>query len=191
VLTNSKSLSASARAADHGPLLPATVGVAVELNDPDLQNAVGRLVIGRPELRLAAPAEAAVIVRDGDGPTDADFGLGAKVLRVGGGTGAVGETAVETIEPAVIAAAALLLARGYRIEPEPRRSEHAHPHLSARERQVTALLIDGASNKEIARRLDISVHTAKFHVTAVMDKLGARNRADAVAIALREGPVVL
>ena len=42
---------------------------------------------------------------------------------------------------------------------------------------------------EIARGLDISVHTAKFHVTAILDKLGARNRADAVSIILREGLV--
>ncbi|MEO8686070.1 MAG: LuxR C-terminal-related transcriptional regulator [Devosia sp.] len=43
----------------------------------------------------------------------------------------------------------------------------------------------------MARQLDISVHTAKFHVTAVLDKLGARNRADAVALILREGLVAL
>ena len=58
--------------------------------------------------------------------------------------------------------------------------------LSQREQQVAALLIEGASNKVIARALDISVHTAKFHVTAILDKLGARNRADAVSILLRE-----
>ena len=43
----------------------------------------------------------------------------------------------------------------------------------------------------IARALDISVHTAKFHVTAILDKLGARNRADAVSIILREGLVAI
>ncbi len=63
--------------------------------------------------------------------------------------------------------------------------------LSGREQQVTELLVKGASNKVIARELDISVHTAKFHVAAVLDKLGARNRADAVAIALREGLVAV
>ena len=52
---------------------------------------------------------------------------------------------------------------------------------------MAALLVDGASNKVIARALDISVHTAKFHVTAILEKLGARNRADAVDIPAR-GP---
>jgi DNA-binding CsgD family transcriptional regulator len=63
--------------------------------------------------------------------------------------------------------------------------------LSARERQVASLLVEGASNKQIARNLAISVHTAKFHVAAVLEKLGARNRADAVALILREGTVTV
>jgi DNA-binding CsgD family transcriptional regulator len=63
------------------------------------------------------------------------------------------------------------------------------PALTPRETETLALLVDGASNKVIARRLDISVHTAKFHVAAVLAKLHARNRADAVAIALRQGLV--
>ena len=84
---------------------------------------------------------------------------------------------------------ATLIAAGYTVLPP---TEHAeHPRLSAREQQVAALLLDGASNKVIARELDISVHTAKFHVTAVMDKVDARNRADAVAIILREGLIAL
>ena len=52
-------------------------------------------------------------------------------------------------------------------------------------------MIDGAPNKVIARALGISVRTAKFHVAAVLAKLRARNRAEAVAIALRDGLVVL
>jgi DNA-binding CsgD family transcriptional regulator len=63
--------------------------------------------------------------------------------------------------------------------------------LAPRAREVLALLVDGASNKTIARRLGISPHTAKFHVAAVLRELGARNRAEAVAMALREGLVLL
>ncbi len=55
--------------------------------------------------------------------------------------------------------------------------------LSAREREVLRLVAAGRSNKEIATKLRISERTAKFHVTAIFNKLGAENRAQAVAIA--------
>jgi DNA-binding CsgD family transcriptional regulator len=63
--------------------------------------------------------------------------------------------------------------------------------LTPRELQVLALLAEGASNKEIARRLGISVHTAKFHVGSVLDKLDATGRTDAVAHAARLGVIEL
>jgi DNA-binding CsgD family transcriptional regulator len=63
--------------------------------------------------------------------------------------------------------------------------------LSPRERQVLALLAEGASNKIIARALGITVHTAKFHVASVTEKLGAHNRLEAVAIAIRAGLVMV
>lgn len=63
--------------------------------------------------------------------------------------------------------------------------------LTAREREVLALLTEGASNKAIARRLGISVHTAKFHVGRVIDKLDATGRTDAVAHAARTGVIHL
>jgi DNA-binding CsgD family transcriptional regulator len=59
--------------------------------------------------------------------------------------------------------------------------------LSPREREVLGLLAEGASNKEIARALALSVHTVKFHIAAITEKLGARSRVEAVAIAIRCG----
>ena len=64
-------------------------------------------------------------------------------------------------------------------------------HLSPRETEVLALLAEGASNKEIARRLGISVHTAKFHVGSVIEKLEAVGRTGAVAHAARHGVIRL
>ena len=55
--------------------------------------------------------------------------------------------------------------------------------LSEREREVLRLVAGGQSNKQIAAKLRISERTAKFHVTAILNKLGAENRAQAVAIA--------
>ena len=62
--------------------------------------------------------------------------------------------------------------------------------LSPREREVLALLAEGASNKEIARALGLSVHTVKFHIATLNEKLGARSRVEAVAIAIRSGLVM-
>jgi len=63
--------------------------------------------------------------------------------------------------------------------------------LTPRELEVLALLAEGASNKLIARRLGISVHTAKFHVGSLLDKLDAVGRTDAVAHAARLGVINL
>lgn len=67
----------------------------------------------------------------------------------------------------------------------------ADPYLTPRERDVLALLAEGASNKTIARRLGISVHTAKFHVASLLDKLDATGRTDAVTHAARLGVIDL
>jgi len=63
----------------------------------------------------------------------------------------------------------------------------AAPRLSAREREVLRLVATGRSNKEIASALQIAERTVKFHVTAIFNKLGADNRAQAVAIAIERG----
>jgi DNA-binding NarL/FixJ family response regulator len=66
--------------------------------------------------------------------------------------------------------------------PEPPRDR-----LSGRELAVLRLMASGATNPEIAERLYLSPHTVKDHTTALYRKLGARNRADAVARAQRRG----
>jgi DNA-binding NarL/FixJ family response regulator len=58
--------------------------------------------------------------------------------------------------------------------------------LSVREIQVLELLAAGSSNKEIAQRLAISDETVKSHLKRLYDKLGVSDRAEAVAIALRQ-----
>jgi DNA-binding NarL/FixJ family response regulator len=66
----------------------------------------------------------------------------------------------------------------------PRRAGDA---LSEREREVLRLVADGRSNKEIGRALSISERTARFHVTSILNKLGASTRAQAVALAGQRG----
>ena len=59
--------------------------------------------------------------------------------------------------------------------------------LTAREREVLALVADGLHNREIAARLGVSEHTVKFHLGAVFGKLGASTRTEAVQKGIRLG----
>jgi DNA-binding NarL/FixJ family response regulator len=63
--------------------------------------------------------------------------------------------------------------------------------LTSRESEVLALLADGAANKEIAARLRISEHTVKFHVSSILNKLGATTRTEAVTRGYKEGLIVI
>jgi DNA-binding NarL/FixJ family response regulator len=63
--------------------------------------------------------------------------------------------------------------------------------LTPREREVLQMLAAGLANKEIAARLNISEHTAKFHVAAILSKLGAGTRTEAVTIGIQTGLVLL
>jgi DNA-binding NarL/FixJ family response regulator len=84
------------------------------------------------------------------------------------------------------AADAMIVARDQRHASEPSESD-----LTPRERDVLTLMAEGVSNKVIAERLGISVHTAKFHVASILDKLDATGRTDAVAHAARRGVIEL
>ncbi len=63
--------------------------------------------------------------------------------------------------------------------------------LTPRELEVLTAMADGATNKAIARRLGISFHTVKFHVAAVLEKLDADTRTEAVMKAAQHGIVML
>lgn len=63
--------------------------------------------------------------------------------------------------------------------------------LTDREREVLQLLALGLPNKSIARRLNVTEHTVKFHVGSILAKLGASSRTEAVTRAARQGLLVL
>jgi DNA-binding NarL/FixJ family response regulator len=63
--------------------------------------------------------------------------------------------------------------------------------LTPRESEVLQLLAQGLTNHAIGQRLGVSDHTAKFHVNAILGKLGASSRSEAIVVAARMGLVVL
>lgn len=177
-----------------------TIRVLVTLTDPERADEIAaRLEEEGFALAdgVAAP-DADVVVGDG-GETG-----GAPQVLLGSassdGSAPVMARLPARADPELVAAAVRLAAAGYRIEPAAQgdgsdaienHAAHGARNLTSREQQVLALLAVGAPNKVIARELDISVHTAKFHVAGVIAKLGARNRTDAIAIAMRDGLVMV
>jgi DNA-binding CsgD family transcriptional regulator len=89
--------------------------------------------------------------------------------------------------PGVTLAASREAADVVLVAADPARAPDWGASLTPREIEVLTLLAEGASNKTIARHLGISVHTAKFHVGSLLDKLDATGRTDAVAHAARLG----
>jgi len=63
--------------------------------------------------------------------------------------------------------------------------------LTPRELEVLQSLVDGATNRAIAQRLGISEHTIKFHVNAILAKLGAQSRTEAVVRGIRLGLILI
>ena len=75
------------------------------------------------------------------------------------------------------------------ISPEIRENIVRHPpvpQLTDRQIRILQAIADGSSNKEVAERLNIRIDSVQEHITAIVHKLGASNRTEAVAIALRK-----
>jgi DNA-binding NarL/FixJ family response regulator len=86
-------------------------------------------------------------------------------------------------------AVARLLTNSYAREREAERADDRYELLTERERQIYQLLAEGNSNKEVAGRLGVSLHTVETHRTRIMDKLDVHNAAELVLSAVRRGLV--
>jgi DNA-binding NarL/FixJ family response regulator len=186
------------------------VAVAIVTRDPLVRSALEASVRRAPELALVDDLAQAQVVLWDPGPLPggeryrelAELALPTAVLvpdsEDTADALAAGARAVlaRDSEPAALAAALLAIDRGLtvidpsaraRLFPESAFAPHARSaeELTARELEVLGLLASGLSNKAIARRLEISEHTAKFHVGSVLGKLGASSRTEAVALAAR------
>jgi DNA-binding NarL/FixJ family response regulator len=157
--------------------------------------------------RLTAEADADVLLihlgQNQTLPTDAASFDGA-LLVLSDSQAIVADTSVQGVLPASAsmaqieaAAAAIVEGLQVRMPASPNRTGFAPPEpagrplLTPREVEVLALVGEGMSNKSIARRLNISAHTVKYHLEAVFTKLAVRSRAEAVTRGLRHGLIVV
>ena len=152
-------------------------------HDSEISGAADVVVTDMPA-RVAEDAGAAVLLSD-------EEDLLASVRPLRGGLALLPTSASADQVIAAIEATAAGLAV---VHPDHAGSLATRPSddpLTPREREVLHLLAAGLGNKEIAGRLSISDHTAKFHVSQILAKLNAASRAEAVSIAMRRGLVPL
>jgi len=167
-------------AASNTAAVPNALRVAVILADTVRRAGLSRLLsdAGYEIVESSATADVVVADRAPLASTGPPF-----VLLGGSDDGQAGllppDALPEQIDAALRAAAAGLTVRiaGFDAMSE----RHAQNLLTPRENDVLTAIAAGLSNKAIARHLDISLHTVKFHIESLLRKLGAPSRAEAVA----------
>ena len=178
------------------------IAVALRLGDAGLRERLLVELAGTPDLVWRA-GNADILITDSRAADDT-----GPVVLIGDVDPADMSEAVRAVLPvnaslATIVAATRLVAEGMLVLPESLferlnevfaeaededdRARPSSAELTPREQEVLELLAAGASNKAIARQLDLSVHTVKFHVASLLRKLGASGRLEAVGIGLRTG----
>jgi DNA-binding CsgD family transcriptional regulator len=134
-----------------------------------------------PAAALPPEAEAPVVALTDRIPSDPPAGVLPRDVGAG------------WLDMALRAAAAGLLVRapGFASELAGFAAAPEESPLTPRETEILTLVARGLSNKAVARRLNISVHTVKFHLEALFARLGVTNRAEAVAKGLMGGAIEL
>jgi DNA-binding CsgD family transcriptional regulator len=159
--------------------------VAVHAADVLRRNALSRVVAEAGHIVVDAQDAADVVLADGDGPpgeTRPVVALGRADADLAGALSR--DASASQIDAAIRAVSAGLIVRAPDATDSgfgAMRETDSCALLTPRELDVLAALAEGMTNKAIARRLTISLHTVKFHVESVFRKLGARSRTEAVA----------
>jgi len=145
-------------------------------------------------LDLAPRLPAVILIDEADRDWAVDAWLGeATAILMRTATSAEIVAAIEsaaaglvTLSPDLVAYARATVASA-----DPRAAMRLPDALTPREIDVLRMLAEGLGNKQIARQLDISEHTVKFHVSSILGKLGAASRTEAVMLGIRQGLVML
>jgi DNA-binding NarL/FixJ family response regulator len=157
--------------------------VAVHADDSLRRTALCKVVAEAGHIVVGLQDEADIVLADGSRPPEEVrnvIGLGIADDRLRGTLPR--EADARQIDAAIRAVAAGLIVRAPARENGfgAMRESEGHALLTPRELEVLAALAEGMTNKAIARRLEISLHTVKFHVESLFRKLGARTRTEAV-----------
>jgi two-component system nitrate/nitrite response regulator NarL len=157
--------------------------VAVHADDSLRRTALCKVVAEAGHIVVGLQDEADIVLADGSRPPEEArnvIGLGIADDRLRGTLPR--EADARQIDAAIRAVAAGLIVRAPARENGfgAMRESEGHALLTPRELEVLAALAEGMTNKAIARRLEISLHTVKFHVESLFRKLGARTRTEAV-----------
>jgi len=174
------------------------IRVHIEVASAVAQAGLEALLRDQSELDLVtSPSDADVLVRDHAGALCtpqvillADDAPVRDALRAGARAALPSAATREQIVAAIFAAASGLAAIPAQEMALLLPASPATPpveSLTHREMEVLEMLAEGLSNKLIAHRLNISTHTAKFHVNAILAKLGAGTRTEAVTRGIRLG----
>jgi DNA-binding CsgD family transcriptional regulator len=163
----------------------ARLRVAIYAMDLLRRTALSRVVAEAGHIVVGAEDAADVVLTDGDCAP----GETRPVVTLGGtGDDRPGvlsrDAGADQIDAAIRAVSAGLIVRlpdAMDVGFGAMRETDGHALLTPRELEVLATLAEGMTNKAIARRLNISLHTVKFHIESLFRKLGARTRTEAVA----------
>lgn len=167
------------------PLSGMRLRVAIHAATPARRLALGKTLIDAGYIVVEASDLADVVLTDGDCAQDDD----RPTVMLGNGdrpaSGSLSPGAdAQQIDAALRAVAAGLIVRSPAAKDagfDQLDESDVQELLTSRELEVLGAIMEGFTNKEIARRLGISLHTVKFHVESVFRKLGVRSRAEAVA----------
>ena len=133
-------------------------------------------------------------IRDNDPTAHAEIVVLREAARLLGNYRLSGTVLYVTLEPCAMCAGAIVQARVPRLvyaadDPKGGAFRSCFELLTSRERQIYQLLAEGNSNKDIANRLNLSLHTVETHRWRIMEKLDLHSTAELVLSAVRRGTV--
>ena len=173
--------ASEAEASELAELMAEDDRIEVVSTEPDVVLAAG------VRAGLAASFHAPIVALSAEAPSAESYGYSVRAHLPPDSTASEILAAVNAVGQGLVV---LTQAQAERLFPvRPRRNDLPRlvESLTPREIEVLRLMADGLVNKEIADRLGISEHTAKFHVASILGKLQASSRTDAVAQGMRRG----